>query len=145
VFYGSNPFRKDNPQRAISNAAETPKVPEAAFQVLLPPLGGAWECPAGNPGRGTGALDRIRNGGGIGAAWMIGLPRRAGARLHALNDAEARWWHWHVSEYRGGLVRQYRDARFAELPVNPGLRRNGLGAGLDPAPARPDAACPGDR
>jgi hypothetical protein len=144
VFYGSNPFRKDNPQRAISNAAETPKVPEAAFQILLPPLG-SGECPAGNSSRGAAALDRIRCAGGIGAAWVIGLPRRAGARLHASNDAEARWWHWHVSEYRGGLVRQYRDARFAELTVNPGLRRNGLGAGLDPTPARPDAACPGDR
>ena len=144
MFYGSNPFRKDNPQRTISNAAETPKVPESAFQILPPP-GRAWDCPAGNPGRAAAALDRIRSGGGIGAAWLVGLPHRAGARLHAMNDAEARWWHWHVSEYRGGLVRQYRDARFAELPVNPGLRRDGLGGVLDRAPARPDAARPGDR
>ena len=120
MFYGSNPFRKDNPQRAISNAAETPKVPGIAVQIV-------WDVPAS-------PVDRIRSGGAIGAAWLAGLPRRAGARLHAMNDAEARWWHWHVSEHRGGLVRQYRDARFAELPHNPALRRDGLGEPLNPAP-----------
>lgn len=121
MFYGSNPFRKDNPRRAISNATETPKVPDLALQVL-------WDAQ-------RSPLDRLRRTGAISAAWLTGLPRRAGARLYAMNDAEARWWRWHVSEHHGGLVHQYRDARFADLPDNPVLRREGLD--LDPAPAQP--------
>ena len=135
MFYGSNLFRKDNPQRVISNAAETPKVPEAPFQTQMPSRHDVWDG-AARSGRPAAALDRLRRGGGIGAAWLIGLPRRAGARLHAMNDAEARWWHWDVRECRGGLVRQYRDARFPALAANPGLRREGL----DPEPAQPGAA-----
>jgi hypothetical protein len=79
VSYGSNPYRKDNPGRAISNAAETLQVPVTDI------------C----------------------AAWLIGLPRRAGARLHAMTDEEARQWRWRVSERLGGLVHQYQDERFA--------------------------------
>jgi hypothetical protein len=47
------------------------------------------------------------------AAWLIGLPRRAGAWLHAMTDHEARQWRWLVSERLGGLVHQYQDERFA--------------------------------
>ncbi len=65
----------------------------------------------------------------------IGLPRRAGVRLHAINDAEARWWHWQVTERCGGLVRQYRDVRFDVLLHDPAIRRAGLGAELaEPGP-----------
>jgi hypothetical protein len=59
--------------------------------------------------------NRVRLVGGICAAWLAGLPRRAGARLYAMTDAEARWWYWHVTERRGGLVHQYRDSRFEVL------------------------------
>jgi hypothetical protein len=79
-------------------------------------------------------------------AWLIGLPRRAGARLHAMNDTEARWQHWQVAECCGGLVRQYRDARFGLLRYDPDSRRADPFQELvssDPAP--PDRACPGDR
>ena len=55
------------------------------------------------------------------AAWLIGLPHRAGAWLHAVTDEEARHWRWRVSERHGGLVHQYRDERFAVLPVAPAL------------------------
>ncbi len=78
MFYGSNPYRKDNPTWVISNAAETLHVPVAVI------------C----------------------AAWLIGLPRRTGAWLHATTDEEARQWRWLVSERRGGLVHQYQDERF---------------------------------
>ena len=81
MFYGSNPYRKDNPGRVISNAAETLHVPATAI------------C----------------------AAWLIGLPRRAGTWLHAMTDEEARQWRWRVSERHGGLVHQYQDERFAAL------------------------------
>ena len=126
MSYGSNPYRKDNPRRAIGNAAETSPIPEASLDVLLP-LSSLWNQPTGRPpGRLARAAARAGNACGNCVAWLAGVPRRAGLRLHALNDAEARWWHWDVAEYRGGLVRQYRDARFAALPDNPGLRRDEL-------------------
>jgi hypothetical protein len=126
VLYGSNLYRKDNPRWGISNAKETPRVPDLAL--LLPP---AADCPWDRPstgigGRAANALGRARAACGICLAWLIGLPRRAGTRLHATDDAEARWWDWEVTERYGGLVRWYRDTRFAALRHNPGLRRNEL-------------------
>ena len=143
VFYGSNRYRKDNPRWAISNATETRKVPEAALW-LLSPASSPWDRPVTGLGgslvaRVTGA---VCGACGVGVAWLIGLPRRAGVRLHATNDAEARWWHWQVKERRGGTVRQYRDARFDVLPQNPAIRRDGLGAEFaSPDPGAPDCAC----
>jgi hypothetical protein len=122
VFYGSNQCRKDNPRGAIDNAAETLNV-SVTSSVDLPPL---WN---------QGISGRLRNACGNGIAWLIGLPRRAGIRLHAANDAEARWRHWDVTELQSGLLRQYRDTRFAALPHDPALRRGEL----------MDRPCPGDR
>jgi len=68
-------------------------------------------------------IERAGSACGIAAAWLIGLPRRAGRRLHAVNDAEARQWGWQVIERGGGLVHQYRDARFDALRYEPALRR----------------------
>jgi hypothetical protein len=84
VFYRSNLHRKDNPGWLPGNATKAPRV-----------LAG-----------------RARFACGVCVAWCIGVPRRAGARLHAADDAESRWWHWLVTERHGGLTHQYRDARF---------------------------------
>jgi len=146
VFYGSNLYRKDNPRWPIGNAMETPGAPLAVFR---------GSPPAGRPGdRLAGALAdvaagiaaRARNVCGIGVAWLIGVPLRAGARMHAMNDAEARWWHWDVIECHGGLTRQYRDGRFAALPHDPALRRDETGPDLPgPGAVPPDCQCRGDR
>ncbi|HET9080919.1 MAG TPA: hypothetical protein VFO01_10460 [Trebonia sp.] len=106
MVYGSNLRRKDNPSWPISNAAEPPRVPFEQLRFLC----------------------------GICVSWFIGLPRRAGARLHALNDTESRCWQWHVSERRGGLTHQYRDARFETLRRDPALRRTELTNLKSPAP-----------
>jgi hypothetical protein len=111
VFYGSNLDRKDNPGWATGNVTETPRA----------------------------VCGRIRFTCAVGLAWLTGLPRRAGRRLHAANDAESRWWRWLVAEGHGGLTRQYRDARFAALPGDPAPRR---GAPADPDPAAPRPGCP---
>jgi hypothetical protein len=95
MFHRSKLHAKDNPSWLISNAAETPRI----------------------------SRDRLSFAWGICIAWCIGLPRRAGRRLHAMTDLESRWWNWHVSERHGGLTHQYRDARFAVLPYDPTLRR----------------------
>jgi len=147
VFYGSNLYRKDNPRWVISNATETPQVPGAAF-LLHSPVSGPWDQPV--TGLGGSLVTRVTravgDACGVGVAWLIGLPRRAGVRLHATNDAEARWWRWQVAERCGGLVRRYRDARFDLLPLNPAIRRDGLGTELTgPDPAPPDCPCGGDR
>ena len=146
MFYGSNLYRKDNPRWGISNATETPKVPDTVFRVLSP-VGGPWDHPV--TGLGGGLVTRVTrsvcDACGIGASWFIGLPRRAGARLHALNDDEARWWRWHVTERCGGLVRRYEDARFDVLRRDPAIRRGELGIELaSPDPAPPDCPCAGD-
>lgn len=114
MSYGSNPYRKDNPRWVIGNATGTTKVPE--FGAPLGP----------GPGRIGAAGERLRLACGIAGAWLMGLPRRAGRRMHAMNDTEARQWAWQVTERRGGLVRQYRDARFEALRHDPALRRDEL-------------------
>jgi hypothetical protein len=92
---------------------------------------------------GGGVAGWTRNTWGFSASWVIGLPRRAGARLHAGSDAEARWWHWDVTECLAGLGRRYRDARFAALPDNPEIRGGSeLSRGLaDAAPASAPPGC----
>jgi hypothetical protein len=130
VFYGSNLYRKDNPRWAISNATETPKVLAVDPRLLATGVC-VWDHSGGTrmPGTGrlvTGVNDLIRSACAACAVWLIGLPRRAGARLHAMTDAEARWWHWEVTERCGGLARRYCDARFAALRHDPTLRRDEL-------------------
>ena len=131
MFYGSNLSRKDNPRWAISNATETPDVPDAALR-LLSAASGPWGQPV--TGLGGGLVARVTRpvcgACGIGVAWLIGLLRRAGVRLHTATDAEARWWHWQVTERCGGLVHQYRDARFDVLRYNPAIRRDELSVDL---------------
>jgi hypothetical protein len=146
VFYGSNLYRKDNPRWAIGNATETRKVP-AAVPRLLAAAASARDHSGVTmvSGLAIGISDLIRSACAICTAWLIGLPRRAGARLHAMNDAEARSWHWDVTECYGGLVHQYRDARFEALRHDPALRRDELRENLasqDPAP--PDCPCAGE-
>jgi hypothetical protein len=146
VFYGSNPYRKDNHRWVTSNATVTPKVPDSDLR-LLSPIGGPWDHLATGLG-GSVVAQVARSVGdacGIGVSWLIGLPRRAGARLHAMSDAEARSWHWQVTERCGGLVHQYRDARFEVLRHYPAVRDE-LGVDLaGRAPAPSDCPYPGDR
>lgn len=70
------------------------------------------------------AGDALRFNSALAAAWLAGLPRRAGRRLFAVNDEEACWHGWQVTESRGGLVRQYRDPRFGALRHGTSLHRD---------------------
>ena len=107
---GTNTLGKDNPRWPIGNATEQIKVPDS----------GSSQAPRGStvPGAGvsdlpvTAAPDGLRAATAAVVTWLTGLPRRAGQRLFAMNDAEARWRGWQVIELTGGLARQYRDARF---------------------------------
>ena len=137
MSYRSNPSRKDNPRSAISNAAETTKVPSVASPLLTTVV-----TTCDQPSTGTLSIgERVRAIGGIAVSWLIGLPRRAGSRLYAMNDKEAGWHGWQVTETWGGLGRQYRDARFDALRLDPTLRR----AELDDEPAHRDWPSSGGR
>jgi hypothetical protein len=136
VFYGSNPYRKDNPRWGIGNAAETPMVPLPALRLLLA-VGCPWDEPVTRAVPGLAGWARHACDACI--AWFAALPRRAGAWLHAATDQEASWWHWRVTERYGGLVHQYRDERFAILRHDPTVRRDELGTDL----TGPEAAPPG--
>ena len=63
-----------------------------------------WDEPVSRagPGLAAGFADWARHTCGTCTAWFAGLPRRAGAWLHAATDEEAQWWHWQVSERCGG-------------------------------------------
>jgi hypothetical protein len=150
MFYRTNLFRKDNPGWPISNATETIKVPGPAFYMVATIGGRVTGIPA--------ITGRVRSGCGICVSWLLGVPRRAGRRWYQVNDAEAGWRGWQVTERYGGLGRQYRDARFDALRLDPSLRRDELGSdelGSDQAasgsatpgraaPAQPECPCPGD-
>jgi hypothetical protein len=114
VFHRSNRYREDNPRWGNGNAAETRQISGITRgSQLIPDL---WDRPISSPrDQRVPSAERLRSACGIGTAWLIGLPRRAGGRVHAANDAEARWQHWHVTERRSGLVRWYRDSRFDAL------------------------------
>ena len=130
MSYRSNPSRKDNPRSAISNTEETTRVPGAGTAPLLTTVVTAWDYPGATPVGGAG--ERARALAGIAVSWLMGLPRRAGARLYEKNDREAGWWGWQVTETFGGLGRQYRDVRWDALRLDPTLRRAELSE--DPPP-----------
>ena len=111
MINGTNLLAKDNPRWLIGNAAETMKVADA----VLPVLRGPAPRTLAETCRVSAVGDTLRTAGAIAIAWLIGLPRRLGNQLFALHDAEAGWRGWQVTELRGGLGRQYRDAQFTEV------------------------------
>jgi hypothetical protein len=116
-----NPTGKDNPRWPIGNTLETLQGPGntwGALQAAALPRTGIW-----SPRR---LADAFGSACGILAAWLTGLPRRAGRRLYTGNDEEARTWSWRVTERFGGLGRRYGDARFEALRRDPSLRRDEL-------------------
>jgi len=104
---------KDNVKWPKGNTAETIDVTGLCLATT------AW----GRCDRPTSVADVVNDASTLAAAWLIGLPRRAGRRLFTMNDAEASWRGWHVTENCGGLGRRYRDARFSVLPADPTLGR----------------------
>jgi hypothetical protein len=103
---------KDNIRWPKGNTAETPSVPDLYLA--------ATTC--GRCDRPASVAHTFCNASTLAAAWLIGLPRRAGRRLFAMNDAEAGWQRWLVTETLGGLGRQYCDARFDALRTDTAVR-----------------------
>jgi hypothetical protein len=114
---------KDNTRQPKGNTPETVTVPGLYLTAT------AW-----------GTIDRPRSFADaacaactLTAAWLIGLPRRAGRRLFAMNDAEAGWRGWQVTETLGGPGRRYRDTRFDVLKTDPTVRSDQLDGPADQA------------
>jgi len=116
-------WTKGNLTWPIGNTAETTGVPGLYLTVTT---WGRCDAPASFPDTACAACT-------LAAAWLVGLPRRAGRRLFAVNDAEAGWHRWQVTETLGGLGRRYRDARFDALRTDPALRRDEIGGSADPS------------
>ena len=107
---------KDNLAWPEGNTAETNGIPDLCLT--------GTTC--GGRGRFALVADGVCDACTLAAAWLIGLPRRAGRWLFAMNDAEAGWQRWQVTETLGGLGRQYRDARFDALSTDPAVRSDRL-------------------
>jgi len=116
---------KDNPGRPKGNALETIDGPGLYLTATT------W----GRCDRPASFADTVCAACTLATAWLVGLPRQAGRRLFAINDVEAGWRGWLVTETLGGLGRQYRDARFEALRTDPTLRR----AEFDGSAGRPEA------
>ncbi len=114
---------KDNIGWPKGNTTETTIVPDLYLAATT------W----GRRDRPASVADTFCDASTLAAAWLIGLPRRAGRRLFAVNDAEAGWQRWQVTETLGGLGRRYRDARWDALAADPAIRRDDLGEGTDPS------------
>jgi hypothetical protein len=140
-------LRKDNPRWPIGNVPETIKVPGLRVPA---PIGPARVQRRAHMPAMAIAGDAISRTVGIVAAWLAGLPRRAGRYLFAMNDREAGWRGWQVIELSGGLRRQYRDLRFlsataGERPPVPPVPEawddhwdgRSLGSGKDDPPGCP--------
>ena len=93
---------KDNLRCPKGNTAETIRVPDLYLATTT------W----GRCDRPASVAHTVGNAFTLAEAWLIGLPRRTGRRLFAINDAEACWRGWQITETLGGVGRQYRDARF---------------------------------
>jgi hypothetical protein len=113
VINGTNVPEEDNLRWLVGNATEAISVPDAGLAPIPPgpavPGTGVPDCPV------TTVPDVLRIAAAAGVAWLLGLPRRAGRYLFAMNDAEAHWRGWQVIELTGGLARQYRDERFGTM------------------------------
>jgi hypothetical protein len=136
VFNPTNELGKYNPGWPIGNALETIKVQVTGGALGVTGPGRRPRPPAWHylPGLPMGAA--FRSATASLAGWLVSLPHRAGARLFAMNDTEAGWRGWEVTELHGGLGRSYRDSRFdllwAVRALNPQDREADL-----PNPVRP--------
>ena len=112
MINATNMLGKYNPGWPIGNALETIKVQVTGGAVGLTGPG----CRPWPPTRlhlpGLPMKAAIRSATASLAGWLASLPHRVGARLFAMNDREAGWRGWEVTELRRGLARSYHDPRF---------------------------------
>jgi hypothetical protein len=112
VINATNMLGKYNPGWPIGNAMETIKVQATGGTVGLTGPG----CHPRPPTRlhllGRPMRAAFRSATASLAGWLASVPHRVGARLFAMNDTEAGWRGWKITELRDGLARSYHDPRF---------------------------------
>ena len=100
---------KDNLRWPKGNSAETIELPDLYITAT------AW----GRCDRPASAADTFCDASTLAAAWLIGLPRRAGRRLFAINDTEAGWRAGRSPRPSAVSADEYRDARWDALAADP--------------------------
>jgi hypothetical protein len=121
VFNATNMLGKYNPGWPIGNVLETINLQVTSGALGLKGPGHHPRPPTRHylPGLPVGEV--FRSATASLAGWLASLPHRFGARLFAMNDTEAGWRGWDVTELRCGLARSYRDQRFDLLAALRGL------------------------
>jgi hypothetical protein len=112
LFNRTNAPGKYNPGWPISNALETIKVQVTSGALGLTEPGRRPRPPTRHYLSGLPDGAAFRSATASLAGWLASLPHRVGAWLFAMNDTEAGWRGWKVTELRCGLARSYRDPRF---------------------------------
>jgi hypothetical protein len=112
VINATNMLGKYNPRWPIGNTLETINLQVTSGALGLTGPGRRPRPPTRHylPGLPVGAA--FRSATASLAGWLASLPHRVGARLFAMNDTEAGWRGWEVTELRCGLARSYHDPRF---------------------------------
>ncbi len=112
MFNPTNAPGKYNPGWPKGNALETIKVQVTGGALGLAGSGRRPRPPTRDHLPGPPSRTAFRSATASLAGWLASLPHRAGALLFAMNDTEAGWRRWEVTESHGGLGRSYRDPRF---------------------------------
>jgi len=87
------------------------------------------------PGGRCGRVGRVLAAiGAVLLSWLAAIPRRVGDRLFTMNDTEACWQSWQITNTHGGLGRRYRDLEFDTLAQCPKCRGSGGTADLSCPP-----------
>jgi hypothetical protein len=144
VINATNMLGKYNPGWPNGNALETIKVQVTGGALGLTGPGRRPRPPTRLhlPELSIGAA--FRSATASLAGWLAGLPHRLGARLFAMNDREAGWRGWEVTELRRGLARSYHDPRFNLLRAQQALGPRTPGTPGTPGTGPPRIVRPAD-
>jgi len=112
VFNGTNMLGKGNTRWPNGNALETIKVQVTGSALGFTGPGRRPRPPTRHHLPGLPLGSAFRSATASLAGWLASLPHRVGARLFAMNDTEAGWRGWEITELRSGLGRSYHDPRF---------------------------------
>jgi hypothetical protein len=112
MINATNMLGKYNPAWPLASSLEAVKVQVTGGSPGLTGPGRRPRPPARPAPARLTAGSGLRSAGASLAGWVADLPHRIGAWFFAMNDTEAGWRRWEITELRWGLARSYHDPRF---------------------------------